>query len=219
MGERKRKRIPRVDLGEGLTKVGNGPGYLIFGPPWTFNDGNTGQSVTRRLVSIMRQSRLGKKGKGPNPFGDRLGAIKNMTRAVEFAGIVITVNDLAYANPDEPAYAQPLAKLLQAIITQADPETTERMMRHLGSMVQAAQRLIKRERLSEFAPAHRRFLVTLPKVAESLQRVPTKGEVGKAMFAGRPYTPADARRVTELCEANGFGWLPTGAPGRPRRSA
>jgi hypothetical protein len=81
-----------------------------------------------------------------------------------------------------------------------------------------AARRFKRDR---FATPHTRFRTRLVLLAWDLQRVPTKNELGRAFFKERlknePYSKDLAREVTELCENNGFSWLPTKIGGRPTK--
>jgi len=104
------------------------------------------------------------------------------------------------------------------------PET--RVIQHIGDILRSSDDLAAERQIDQFASAmkatrkllvsnrkmsneHQRFVGAVQHLATKHRREPTKGEIADFMALNQD-------EVSKLSKANGFDWLPTNPPGRPK---
>jgi hypothetical protein len=145
--------------------------------------------------------------------------IKNFTKDVASGGVTLTADDLLYVREDGvPAYSESLATFIRSIVFGMNSEeAAKRVLKQFSSVVIAARRLALEP---PGKTIHERFRAYVMHLAKRFGRVPTRSEIRQIMF---PNSPADrlnndTREVTRLCDENGLSWLPTGKPGRKKKT-
>jgi hypothetical protein len=110
-------------------------------------------------------------------------------------------------------FADELATWMALARNLKDKAKLKLCMKRLGSVVAAAQSV----RAERFKTDHHKFITELRTLARKLRQVPTRNEIGRALYPDVPYTKEVARRVSQLCAANDLDWLPSSPPGRPKK--
>jgi hypothetical protein len=166
----------------------------------------------------------------PGESAEKKSLTKSLSKSVSIGQWTLTVNDFAWPGARSgEQLANFWAALFQQVICLEDEKGGEdekelkEVFSRLLSTIRAARRF-KRGRFSTKTTKrniHGRFRTCLALLAWELQRVPTKNELGRAFFEKGPkdksYSKDLARQVTELCEKNGFSWLPIKSDGRPKK--
>jgi hypothetical protein len=89
--------------------------------------------------------------------------------------------------------------------------------RYLKQQLDSVAAAARRFQAGRFRTEHHRLTRALVSLARKLGRVPTKNELGRALYPKVPYTKDVARRVGRLLAQNDLDWLPTSPPGRPKK--
>jgi len=185
---------PREEIcADGSRRIGNGPSYLLF---WENGD-----------VSLEIHSER----------AEHLALRKNFKSEVTSGGVTLMTDELLFNKEGVPPYSESLAILVQSVVyNERSEQDAKKVLKQFSSVVIAAWRLA-REPLGK--SAHESFRAIVMHLAKRSGRVPTKSEIRHAMF---PKAAPDelnkfTSEITRLCRANGFSWLPSDKPGRPRK--
>lgn len=186
---------PREEIcADGSRRVGNGPSYLLF-----WEDGGVSLDI-RGGRAENRALR------------------KNFTPEVTSGAVTLSMDDLLYIREGGvPLYSESLAGLVQSIVcNERSEKDAKKVLKQFNSVVIGAWRLARE---TPGRNAHASFRAVVMYLAKRSGRVPTKSEIRHAMFRKAP--PDEliklTSEITRLARANGFSWLPSGKPGRPRK--
>jgi hypothetical protein len=133
---------------------------------------------------------------------------KNFDQEVTAGDVTLTFRDFSYPHKGVPSYSENLATLVHSVVHEVnDEKAAVKIFKQLKSVLHAAHR---RAHEDLGCNDHARFRDYVQDLAKRLGRPPCRSEIRKAFYPG-----CDARGITKLCDANGFGWLPRGEEGRP----
>jgi hypothetical protein len=177
---------------DGSRWIGDGPTYLVFS-----KSGN---------VALMLH---GEK-------AEHRALTKNFTPEVTASGTTLMIDELLFNGDGVPPYSERLVSLVHSIVYDVRSEQeAKKVLKQFSSVVIAARRLAH-EPLGK--SAHERFRVTVIHLAKQSGRAPTRSEIREAMWSASDKFKIDTREVTRLCDENGLSWLPTGRPGRKKKT-
>jgi hypothetical protein len=130
---------------------------------------------------------------------------KNFDSEVTAGGVTLSVRDFSYHHDGVPSYSAELATLVDSVVHGSSEESAVRILDQLKSVVIASHRRAHEAIGKNDHARFRNYVITLSK---QLGRPPTRSELRKSLGC-------TARRITQLCEANGFSWLRRGKECRP----